>query len=79
MRNVLDPSIYDIATVFDANGGFVCGDRKSGLTAYAYPTSTHARQAKRKPLDVAIVMLSKQPTHRPEGYDARNWEMMTPA
>jgi len=31
----------------DHEGGFVCGDPESRVTAYAYPTSEHARQAAR--------------------------------
>ena len=33
----------------EADGGFVCGDTNTGLTAYAYPTSPHASNAAKSP------------------------------
>jgi hypothetical protein len=39
------------------DGGFVCGDTVSRVTAYAYPTSCNARDAVRKPDSVAMEML----------------------
>jgi hypothetical protein len=39
------------------DGGFVCGDTVSRVTAYAYPTSCNARAAVRKPDGVAMEML----------------------
>ncbi len=39
------------------DGGFVCGDTVSRVTAYAYPTSCNARAAMRKPENVALEML----------------------
>ncbi len=38
------------------DGGFVVGDIETRLTAYAYPTSTHATEAKRHPKRVALRM-----------------------
>ena len=40
------------------DGGFVCGDSATGLTAYAYPCSAHAEAARRAPLATAQAMLA---------------------
>jgi hypothetical protein len=39
------------------DGGFVCGDTVSRATAYAHPTSSHAKAAVSKPESVAMEML----------------------
>ncbi len=41
----------------DQDGSFTAGDVDSGVTAYAYPSSEHAQQAKRNPLKVAEEMI----------------------
>jgi len=60
----------------DAQGGFACGDTASGVTSYAYPTSTYATEAKRKPFATAIVMLTLERRYglpHESDYDARIW------
>lgn len=44
----------------DTDGGFTAGDTSTGLTAYAYPSSTHATRAKRDPLGVAAEMMASE-------------------
>lgn len=47
----------------DDDGAFVCGDSDSRITAYAYPTSKHARVAGRGPVmagEVARIMLGQE-------------------
>jgi hypothetical protein len=69
------------------DGGFVCGDPITRITAYAYPTSENAKAAKRHPSNVARMMLSKEALFRPSvhprvdiaGYDARNWDRLSGA
>ena len=39
------------------DGGFVAGDTATERTSYAYPTSTHAIDAKRNPAKVAAEMV----------------------
>ena len=71
----------------DAQGGFTCGDDVSRVTAYAYPTSTYAVQAKRHPERVAKDMLAVERascSRRPESlfvkdYDVRNWSRLNAA
>lgn len=41
----------------DELGGFTCGDMATGHTAYAYPSSKNATDAKRDPNQVAVVMM----------------------
>ena len=41
----------------DQQGGFTCGDTETMHTAYAYPSSIHATDAKRDPDKVAAEML----------------------
>ena len=61
----------------EPDGGFVCGDTITRATSYAYPTSTYATAAKRKPDRVALEMAhrARRNTVTPERaeYDARNW------
>lgn len=49
-----------IKHTFDASGGFVVGDTTSGLTAYAFPSSSHANLAKRDPDKVARQMIASE-------------------
>ena len=42
----------------DAQGGFTVGDTLTGATCYAYPTSTHATDAKRRACAVAREMIA---------------------
>jgi hypothetical protein len=42
------------------DGAFVAGDTSTGRTAYAYPTSDHATQAKRQPERVAREMVDRE-------------------
>lgn len=65
------------------DGAFVAGDTESGLTSYAYPTSTHADDARRNARKPAYLerlardMLKDQrhAAGRAE-YDARNIERL---
>ncbi len=43
-----------------ADGGFLCGDTETGMTAYAYPTSTYAVAARKKPEGVAAEMIAHE-------------------
>lgn len=63
------------------DGGFVCGDTQTGLTSYAYQTSTHAERARRHPKLVAREMCGAEdaicrvlPSVR--GADARHWQIL---
>ncbi len=60
------------------DGGFVAGDRGSGLTAYAYPSSSHANVAQRYPKLVAEEMIENEKPHYRQldsvkEYDRKNW------
>jgi hypothetical protein len=41
----------------DSAGGFTVGDTATGRTAYAYPTSANASQARQLPYSVATEMM----------------------
>ncbi|UKJ74527.1 hypothetical protein [Azospirillum brasilense] len=41
-------------------GGFLAGDTETGLTSYAYPTSTHATRARNHPGKVAAEMMTSE-------------------
>jgi hypothetical protein len=59
------------------DGAFVAGDSDTGFTAYAYPTSTHAQQAKRSAVwaeQTARKMLESRGTVSAYEYDRRNWQ-----
>lgn len=58
------------------DGGFVVGDVETGLTAYAYPSSTSAFQAVRRPLSVATAMLAERCRMPMPDYEARNWAIL---
>jgi hypothetical protein len=70
------------------DGSFVIGDRASGITSYAYPTSPSAERAKRLAKQgkaSLIVSLSEQELEEDLAafrgascgdYDARNWERL---
>jgi len=45
---------------FDSNGGFTACNTETGLSAYAYPTSDNATQAKREPDTVACAMMANE-------------------
>lgn len=65
-----------------ADGGFTCGDLKSGRTAYAYPTSDFAKAARRRPVEVARTMLRKEnaltyPPTLEENFNIRHVRHMT--
>ena len=65
------------------DGAFVAGDTESGLTSYAYPTSTHADDARRnarKPVCLErlardMLKAERHAAGRAE-YDARNTERL---
>lgn len=63
------------------DGGFVCGDSHTGMTAYSYPTSDNARLARRvNPALVAGLKLAKERRYggkHEADYDARNWAQLT--
>ena len=65
---------------FTQDNGFVAGDITSGVTSYAYQTSTHANAAKRSPNKVAAEMIEHELRWRTypydKGYDARNWQSL---
>lgn len=72
-----------IKYLLDADGGFTCGDTASGYTAYSYPSSHWATEAKRHAATVAAAMLAIEATSRKwtphsiaAGYDARNWAQL---
>lgn len=59
------------------DGGFVCGDTVSRVTAYAYPTSCNARAAMRKPESVAMEMLRDAVKFKPlADHAAQSWPRM---
>jgi hypothetical protein len=65
-----------IKYLLDKDGGFTCGDTKTRLTSYAYPTSANAQQARKVPAKVAALMLQDQTRHgftHEIDYDHRNW------
>jgi len=67
-----------IKYAFTQDGGFIAADTNSGLTSYAYPTSTHATKAMRDPQAIADKMMAEQSWRTSEShpnladYDARN-------
>lgn len=63
------------------DGGFVAGDKGTGMTSYAYPSSPHANVAKKHPKAVAEDMIgSEKMAYRvmPWGkeYDRKNWLLL---
>lgn len=64
-----------IVHTFDKDGGFIAGDTDTGLTCYAYPSSTHATQAKRASAKVAAKMMKNERStvHDRSEYDGRHW------
>ena len=73
----------------DSDGGFTCGDCISGHTSYAYPTSTNATKARKRPELVAKDMLFREGFGRGskdprmiqiyEDYDRRHWAKLDAA
>lgn len=62
---------------FAQGGAFVAGDTETGLTSYAYPSSTYAEQAARSDkwaakIAAKMVRKLKGNPYRDE-YDLRNW------
>lgn len=67
----------------DSNGGFVAGDTTTGVTVYAYPSSTHAVKARKDAKGTAREMIEAERPylHTSEysrQYDSRNWETIGP-
>jgi hypothetical protein len=66
------------------DGAFVAGDTVSGRTCYAYPTSEHARKARRGASAVAEKMMVAENAlgawrdQNAKDYDARNWARLRP-
>lgn len=59
------------------DGGFRCADTETGITSYAYGTSTAADCAKRKPKIAARRMLRDELRTIPRAdYDARNLRIL---
>lgn len=59
---------------FDASGGFIVGNTATGLTSYAYPTSTHATEARRNARKVAAFMVGHERDSAIRAdFDSRNW------
>jgi len=54
----MNGSTHEMAWRLTDDGAFVCGDRTTGTTAYAYPTSEHASNAKRHARATAAKMLA---------------------
>jgi hypothetical protein len=66
------------------DGAFVCGNTRTGVTVYSYPTSIHAKAAKRNAETAARSILAEQPRYRGDAaivaeYDARNWARLNAA
>ena len=62
----------------ETNGAFIAGDTETGRTAYAYPSSTYAMQAKRHPKTVAAEMMADENSTGRwrdafDDYDLRHW------
>ena len=62
----------------ETNGAFIAGDTETGRTLYAYPSSTHATQAKWRPKTVAAEMMTAENSAGKwrdtyDDYDLRNW------
>jgi hypothetical protein len=69
----------------EADGGFVCGDTNTGLTAYAYPTSPHASNAAKSPAQAQktadAMIKAESPIRRSPNtdyYDKWNWGKLYP-
>lgn len=69
----------------DKQGGFIVGDTATRATCYAYPTSTHATNARKFPEKVAHEMISQENKFRTDvpGFtgvenDTRNWSRLHP-
>jgi hypothetical protein len=68
---------------FDRSGGFTVGDTETGATAYAYPTSPWATQAKRDAEWVAFEMAKRANTYgthmtcaNEAHYHRANWQTL---
>lgn len=67
---------------FDQSGGFAAGDTDTGLTSFAYPSSTHATDAKRNADKVAAEMMANEkpldffPVYLREGFAAQHARML---
>jgi hypothetical protein len=64
-----------------SDGAFVAGDTESGMTTYAYPTSTNAEAAKKHPERQSIYaqsMIDSQRRNNGIGadYDDANWQRL---
>ena len=62
------------------DGGFVCGDTETSRTSYAYPTSSHATNARQDAGKIAARMIRAANQHSAfedskliRDYHARNW------
>lgn len=68
---------------FDAQGAFIAGCAETGATCYAYPSSPHAQDAKRKPAATAEEMVGgigrfyRGFDSIVKPYDARNWAKLS--
>lgn len=64
------------------DGGFVAGDTETRITCYAYPTSSHAVSAKKKPQETADEMIAGErsnafvPSDIRLSTDERNWKLL---
>ena len=73
----------DVVFKMFEDGGFVAGDRDSGMTSYAYPSSPHATVAKNHSQAIAEDMLgSERQDFRAipaiKEYDRKNWLLLDP-
>lgn len=63
------------------DGGFVVGDTDSSRTAYAYPSSPYADDARKRPALTAHAMINDalaltSPVYIQREYDSRNWALL---
>jgi hypothetical protein len=63
-----------IVFAHDNQGNFIAGDTDTGVTGYAYSSSTYADMAKCSPDRVAKLMLHN--TASGQDYNQRNWERL---
>lgn len=76
----MNGSSPNMAWRLTSDGAFICGDKRTGVTAYAYPTSEHAHNAKRHARRTAEAMLKAQNDHTGrssipgiDAWDLRHW------
>jgi len=81
MKQAKSSEVGGVVFARDAVGGFVAGDTKTRVTAYAYPSSPNAVAARLDPRGVAADMLAQENLTFTLGgmrsdYDRANWEVL---